>query len=268
MSELKLPTSLTAPVDSISELVFLIYGERKIGKTSLCAQFEDSIFLFFEPGGKGLSTYQLDIANWRDFQAAVRLLTDPDNKDAARFKTIIIDTVDICYDRCLDFVCKKEGISHPSDSAYGKGWKAVESEFKLQFSRLMLSGKGVVLTSHAEAKTFTGRRGNEFSKLAPTMSGQSRKYVIGAADIMGYYGYYKNERYLVIAGDEDLDAGHRLSDYFRTPDGERVKAIPMGNSAEEAYSNIVRAFQNKQTDIHDLEKKDQDKLEKSAMGKR
>lgn len=260
---LELPTEISQPVDSIGQLVILLYGERKIGKTSFCSEFDDTIFFFFEPGGKGLSTYQLEVPDWNTFIQAVKLLTQD-----KKFKTVVIDTVDICYDRCLDFVCTREGIDHPSDVGYGKAWKQVDLEFKEQLNKLMLCGKGVVLVSHAQTSEFINRRGNAYHKIVPTMSGQARKYIIGCADILAYYGYSKEDRYLIIAGEESMEAGHRLDKYFKTPAGERIRAIPMGNSQEEAYKNFVKAFNNQQTEVYD-ESYRMDQLETAKpMGKK
>jgi hypothetical protein len=42
-----------------------------------------------------------------------------------------------------------------------------------------------------------------------------------------------------------------------TPDGDQVFAVPMGKSAEEGYKNLVRAFNNKQTETYnELEEKE------------
>jgi hypothetical protein len=43
-----------------------------------------------------------------------------------------------------------------------------------------------------------------------------------------------------------LNAGCRLAENFRTPDGKPIHAIPMGNSVQESYDNLMAAFSNKQ----------------------
>jgi len=50
---------------------------------------------------------------------------------------------------------------------------------------------------------------------------------------------------LILRGDDHVSAGHRLTENFRTPDGEDVEMINMGHSAEEAHKRFVAAFNNR-----------------------
>ena len=67
-------------------------------------------------------------------------------------------------------------------------------------------------------------------------------------DVVAYYQYIGNERYLTIRGDEEVTAGTRTKNHFLTPSGEPIFRIPMGKSEEEAFKNLENAFNNKQTE--------------------
>jgi hypothetical protein len=244
---LTLPTQLSEPSTSLQDLIIALFGEKKIGKTSLLGEFEDCFVMQFEPGGKGLRLKAREVNSWRDFVGYVDLLI----KNPGQFKNVAIDTMDLCYTTCSRATCEKLGIDNPGDESHGKGWAAIDKEFTFQMSRLMKCGRGVILVSHAEPKEFTSRTGGTYHKLCPTMSTQARRYVTGVADIIAYYGYYGKERYLTISGSDELDAGHRMGERFRTPEGLPIHSIPMGNSAKEAYANFERAFNNKQADVCD-----------------
>ena len=178
----------------------------------------------FEPGGKGLRIFKEDMKDWKMFCEYIGLLEKTD-----RFKTIVIDTSDICYDRCMDFVCIREGVDHPSEGSYGSVWNAVETEYKKQISRILQTGRGVVFISHAGDKEFESLSGKHYSKIVPTMSKQATKFIVGLADILAYYGYYGTDRFLTIRGSDAVESGHRLKYQFKTPSGARVHSIPMGN---------------------------------------
>jgi hypothetical protein len=238
---LSLPAKASEPSESLGDYTILLYGERKIGKTSLAARFPGAIFLMFEPGGKGLSIRQVSVPDWEHFLGYLELIEKDD-----LIETVVVDTADIAYDRCVQYVAKKKVFSHPNDLPYGEGWDAIRKEFTAGMDRLMNSGKGVIVTSHLEIAEFKSRTGEAYNKYVPSMPKAARKYFSGVTDIIAYYGYFGKNRLLTIQGDDSIEAGHRAERSFITSQGERVHSIPMGNSADEAYLNLLAAFSNKQ----------------------
>jgi hypothetical protein len=239
---LTLPTELSIPAKSLSEVHWCIYGETKIGKTSLCSMFPGACFMFFEPGGKGLELFKRYPANWREFVGYVDLL----EKDT-RFKTVVIDTADKAYDFCFEHVCKREVMRYPSEKEWGEGWRLIRTEFSGQMERLARN-KSVIFISHAEDREFADGR-----KLVPSMGTQPRTFIGGFVDVIAYYGYHGDDRYLTIRGSERIDAGNRLKRRFRTKDGKgKVHAVPMFDpnkpdyDEEDAYRALLAAFNNEQ----------------------
>jgi len=249
-----LPEEPSQPVTDPGQCTILIYGEKKIGKTSLASRFPDAVFIMFEPGGKGLRIYRIPeddagcIASWREFKGYLKTLLA-----SKRFRTVIIDTVDFAYDRCLEHVCQQKGVEHPNEGNFGDVWKAIEAEFSKTFNSIIASGRGLIFISHAEDREFQTRAGSKYNKLVPSMQKAPRKFTAGIADIIGYYGYYGEDRFLTLHGSEDLEAGHRLRDRFRTMKGERIHSIPMGKDEDEAYANFLTAWNNKQRDTGEPE---------------
>lgn len=240
--QVELPTEPSIPSDNLLDYTMFIYGEKKIGKTSLAAQFPDTLFLMFEPGGKALRIFQTPVNNWAEFVAYVDLL-----EADQRFQTVVIDTVDIAYNMCFDAMCKRMGIAHPTDeNDFGKSWGQIENEFVSQMTRLLNLPKGVLLISHSVEKEVKTRFGQRFNRVTPTVPTQAYRYLTGVVDIWAYYGYENQGRALTIAGNEYIEAGCRLEEHFLTTSGERVRKIPMGSSASEAYANLVSAFNNRQ----------------------
>lgn len=238
--EYSLPTEATTPSENLSEYVQLVYGEKKIGKTSMWSHTPGTFFMMCESGDKALSLFRRPVLKWEDFKAYVYLL-ERDRK----FTTVIVDPVDNAHVYCTRYVCKKMGIDHPSDENWGKGWSAVREEFTDQINRLTNSGKGVVFLSHATEREIKTRTGVKYDKIVPTMSGSAREVLEGIVDIWAYYTYEDGKRVLVIQGDDHIGAGHRLSErHFRYPSGKRISTIPMGGSSKEAYQNFVAAFNN------------------------
>ncbi len=234
-----LPTKKSEPLGFLGGYSLLLFGRKKIGKTSLAARFEDTIFLMFEPGGKALRIYQESMDSWVKFEKFVDLLI----KDK-RFKTVVIDTGDYAYDRCSEQVCKELGIAHPSDAGWGKGWNGVKQRFTRPINRLLLSGKGVIFISHQKEEEIEERSGKKYHRKTNTLSGQAREALEGIVDIWANYDYEGRRRVLTILGDDFTDAGNRLEENFLYPDGTRVRTIDMGDSADEAFQNLEKAFNN------------------------
>lgn len=235
-AKLSLPTKKNTPANSLGDLSILLYGREKIGKTSFSAQFAEALFLLFEPGGKDLSIYARMVKDWKEFLGYIELL----EKNLDMFKTIIVDTADLCYKLCEEYMLKKLLIQHASDEDFGKGWSLMRDEFSRAIVRLLKTGRGVIFTSHAVEKEIKTRKGQKYDRVMPTMSKQAREILEPIVDVWAYMEYDEDgNRMLHLRGDAQIQAGHRLQNHFIG-----VDKVPMGKTAEEAYANFVDAFNN------------------------
>ncbi len=233
----------SVPATGLSAASCLIYGEKKIGKTSLASKFPNAYFLMCEPGGKWLKIRKDDVSDWRTLaQLLNQAIVDP------TIDTIVVDTMAKAYDYCFDYVLAKKKITTPNALPYGEGWKAIEEEFVDRMERLLKCGKGVIFTAHATIASFQSRDGSEYNKLIPELAKAALRFTSSSVDLIAYYGYYGRDRYLTLRGSEILEAGHRMEGYFQTPSGQALHSVPMGLTSQEAYNNFVRAFNNQQED--------------------
>ena len=240
LPDVSLPTEVSEPCESLGDFSMLLFGAKKIGKTTMCAQFPKALFLMFEPGGKALSVYQRRVKTWEEFKAYIKLL-----KKDSTFKTIVIDTADIMYELCFDYVCRKLVISHPSEESWGKGWRDIKQEMYSQVNELLNLEKGVIFISHVTQRTITRRDGFEYDVVESSMPKQAREVIEGLVDLWVLYDYQGSKRTLTIQGDDHVDSGHRIQGRFTYPDGEPIRSIDMGGSAKEAFQRFTLAFNNK-----------------------
>lgn len=243
--KLTLPTKLCKIVSDIGGYSILIYGRKKIGKTTICRHFPNALFFMFERGAKKLSIYKRNVKNWKQFKAYVDLVVEDEF-----FKTIIVDPVDIAYDMCFDYSCNKMGIEHPGGiKDYGKSWSIIKKEFSAVMGTLMTCGKGVIFISHQKVSKIETRDGDEIDFKTNSMSGQASEIIVGDVDIWANYDYTKNKRTLTILGDENVDAGHRLNEDPKPrllyTNGKPIKQLDMGDNSSEAYQIFLDAFNNK-----------------------
>lgn len=238
-----LPVERSQPFTEIEDFIFLLYGERKIGKTSFASMYPSCFVLATEAGGKSLSMFQRPVASWEDFIGYVDLLVDTKHD----YKNVCIDTGAELYERCSEYVCEARGVKHPNDANdYGATWKAIAQEFSRQHLRLFAADLGIIIIAHSTMTEVETRTGAKYNKIRPLLTRKAEEYYVGIADIVGYYHYDKKDRRCIqIAGDNFVEAGCRLEKSFKDPvTNKRIKSIPMGKSKKQAYKNFVAAFNN------------------------
>jgi hypothetical protein len=258
----KLETELTEPSDRLEDYIILITGEKKIGKTSLANMFgKKSYFLAFEAGYRGLRLRKTDIGptEWKKAKLAANAL----RKAKDQYGPIVIDTVDKAYESCERFICEKLAINHLADEDWGKGYAECKKEFDNFITELSQIGVGLILISHTEEREIKTRHGDKYDKIMPTMSKQARKIIEPLVDIWTCYAYDGKKRVLIIEGDDHVSAGHRLTERFRSPEGKPIRQISMGKDVEEAYDNLVAAFNNE----YEPEESDEDEAPKKNKKK-
>lgn len=239
-----LPTSASEPKRNIEDFSFWFFGRPKVGKTTLAEQFKlggkPPIHIFAEPGGKAISNFQVLIRKWNDAPKYLELIEQSD-----RFGAAVVDTVEALYQHSWNYQQKTMGWDHPSDLGYGKGWSAVKEPVLRFLDRVLgMPDKGAILISHAKTGTRSTADGDEVEDIHPNLSGAMLEDVAGMVDVIGYYFRSRGQNWLRIRPADNIMAGCRLEENFRFSDGSPVDVIPMGNSKEVAYQNLIAAFNN------------------------
>lgn len=181
-----LPTTKTKPKAGLAEFTTLIHGMPKIGKSRFVASAPDVLFLPFEAGLGALSVYQpLDdegnptiIESWKQFLNILGEIKDSGDM----YKTLCIDTVEIAYQLCLEYICKKNGISHPGRvKDFGASWKDVSCEFARVLNKLIAMPQGLFIISHSKMVEINTPSGPIF-RTVPDISEGARKRLTQIVD--------------------------------------------------------------------------------------
>lgn len=274
-----LPSKLTEPCEELLDYSFLIYGRKGIGKTTLAARFPKAVHFMYEPGGRALRIYKLPVKgncfeDWTDVRGYLKAL----KKKPGRFQTAIWDTGNKAYDLHMDWCIanKLDGVHPGKIKDYGASWRVLSDSFEEAHTQIAAMGMGFVCIAHEKFKDIEGSDGKEYTRVMPRFSSGCNEFYEGIIDVIGHYDYDGKERFLQIRGDECTVAKCRIEGHFLTPNGvniweeiesldpinneEKVNSlsnelskhyihkIPMGYSPKQAYSNLVRAFKNLQTE--------------------
>lgn len=220
----------------------LIYGQPKIGKTTLASQFPRNLLLAFEPGYNGLDNIMVQpITKWSDFKQVLRQLAQKEIQE--KFDTITIDTADIAWDYCEKFICSSnvnestgETPKTLGDIPWGKGYDLCKKEFDSALRQIAMLGYGLVIISHEQLKNVKTEKGDEYQKIMPTLSDRPKLIVNRLVDIIAYLRLSTEDgrRYIYTRGNDRFEAGSRF--VYLAPKIE----MSYNNLVEELYKAIEK----------------------------
>lgn len=216
----------------LREKIVMIYGDPKTGKTTTACKFPKPILIAFEKGYNAIGgVYAVPINKWTEFKTVLKQLKTDQVKE--KFETVVVDTVDIAYDLCEKYVCQKEGVDNIKDIPFGGGYAMVEKEYDEALRSIALEGYGLVTISHATDKPEKDEKGEDYSKIVPTLNKRASKVVTRMADIIGYSRGVKNDE-----GEIRTLLFMRGTDRYVA--GSRFKYTP--SYIELTYQNLVNAI--------------------------
>ena len=258
--KLSLPTTKNVPPSNLHESVVMIYGRKGIGKTSLAAQFDNSLVFMFERGRRNLEIMQIPQKgekplDWKTFIDYIELFLESD------FNTCVIDTIDRAYIACYQYVCAEYGIKTPENYASPYTvWDSIATEFETVLSLIQESDKGLIFLSHEKVRPLTTKiKGlrreddeNTFSyeRLEPSCKPAAFRFIQEICDFVLYYGFNEEYRCITVRSPNDVAwTSCGMSDRFNDPDGNPVNTFKVGTSPEEAYQTLNKANSNEVYDI-------------------
>ena len=124
----------------------LVYGRPKIGKSTFCSFFPNTLFLATEPGLNWLDVASVNITSWEKFLDTCAEIA----KGSHPYKTIIIDTLDGLKKLCDDWVCRSKEIDEIGNYKKFGAYHITTSEMSTKIMKLSLLPYGLVCVSHVK----------------------------------------------------------------------------------------------------------------------
>ena len=238
---------MKSPIQGTS---ILLHGPKKVGKTSLAADFPKPVlFIATEPGHryiskqKGVHIFKVYTEkDWPNFRAFVR-----DKLEILKPKTIVVDTTNTFYQICSTYVCRREGKEYPTEiGARGLGWDKVRRELLESLNELAMVSEKLNATQifichtrveEIEYRTITLKRQTYILQLQPD------DVVAANVDNIWHLGFavddegeeeISNYRTLWLKGNAHVMAESRDP----TLQVGRIRRL----RPETAYNQIVKAF--------------------------
>lgn len=241
----------------------LLYGGKGKGKTTASSTFPDCLNIAFEPRRRNIALRMYAINGgvtatdiiknrkedsnyldpWTEFCCVIEMaLADP------TIRTIAIDTVDILYECCQEFVCAEKGLANPSDkSDGGNTWNQLKYLFIAALRAIIdRDDKALLLISHAKERDQEFMDGvDSMSLVGPSCSNACLKILKQVCDFWFFYGVDDSKRCLTLRDYErnvDVSCGHGFLD----ANGEEITKLYIPNRVDAFYNTLNEAYQGTQ----------------------
>lgn len=227
---------------------WMLYGVKRIGKSSLAAKFPGSIIFKFEIASQRVRSVSCNCPTWLHFLKYIELLKVEKTQQRGSWQRqiVVIDTPFEAYARCKEYICKQNGILYTSDARdHGGIWDKISSEFRRAHMELQALGLGLIVVCHDQVNECSTRSGQKFDMVVPKLSKQADDLYRAIIENVIYYHYRDRQRWMTLRGSDFVFAGvigDEEDPVFMTPNGKKIYAIYAGETAGEAFTNLELAF--------------------------
>lgn len=252
---------LNEPPTDFIDYCYIIYGQKGIGKTTMCSQLsEKTLVCMFEDRyntkirmrvfpSKTVEEIENGEPNpWANFKkVAERIVADPEGSEV---DIIVVDSIDLAYLACQNHICSENGITHPNDANdYGATWNEVSSEFRSVMEAIRKApGLCLVFTSHCneDRMEINSAKKADLKKLtvySPSCGKKPSEYIKQSCDFAFFYGKHKQYRGIHIRWEDNIWTACGNDDHFLNSEGQMISILEIP-AKETAGAALRAAFEN------------------------
>lgn len=286
---ISLPTAPVEQYDHFWEQPICIYGRKGIGKTTSAMSIqqmldqeygegEKKVLNFrYEAGRRNLPILQVPFEkgkrlSWTSSKQYLDLFCDDDS-----YAVAVIDSIDVCYEQCYEYVCGEWGVRQPSEAGRDAPaiWDNIKIEFETTLRAILDCQKGLVLLSHEKSRTEVLADGTEYDRWDLSCKPAAAKIVKDVCEFVLHYGYTgtgtqtrrSSDRVMTIRNlDNCMEVACGRNDVFMQPDGKPLFRFKVPPVAEEVGPTILSAYNNELYD-YDFDPKAEERRLKAEQRK-
>lgn len=194
--------------------IITIYGQPKIGKTTLAAQAPKALIADVEDGVSRINCESVKIDTWRHFEDIVGWFA------TSEYQTLVVDTVDALEKMLWTHICARNKWKSIEAPGYRRGYvEALEMWIKLlsTMRQIRKNGKNFIFTAHSQVKNVLNPEGDSFDRNTINLDKSVAEYFFAQCDAIFYACYdafvSKNnaERGIAMIGERILRVGDSLA---------------------------------------------------------
>lgn len=213
---------------NLKNFVIGIYGDPKVGKSSLAAQIPNSLMIATELGFKAIpEIHAVPALDYTSILTILNQLKKPEVKE--KYEVVVIDTLDALLYIATEFILNSHGVKELNDIPWGKGHTELETIFKKIFKTIIKEGYGLVVIGHRTQKVDSDTE-VQYNTLALNNK-RVKGYVMGELDVLAAIESSRDPMQPSIMhfrASKEWDAGARFKNI-----------VP---SVEFSYENLVKAI--------------------------
>lgn len=151
----------------MKRIKMILYAEPGVGKSVFASKFPKPFFICSDDNYEWLLDFgakeeaHVKVTSWVEAKKVFK-------EEYNDYETIVVDLTEDLFMWCELEWCKKNGVEHPSDLGWGKGYSGPRNEFFVEISKLLAKDKNIVLLMHGEVITLKNKRGIEYNTYRPT----------------------------------------------------------------------------------------------------
>jgi phage nucleotide-binding protein len=205
----------------------LIYGQPKIGKTTLACSAPSPLLLDFDNGvGRVRDEHRIDtlpISSWQD-------VIDTLKEDLSAYQTLIIDTAGQMLDYMSAYLINDDDrLAQKNGALTQRGYGARKVMFRDFIQQVRMMGKHLIFVAHE-----TEEKEDDVTKKRPEIGGSSRGDLIRELDLVGYMQATGSERTVSFNPTEKYYAGNTC---------DLDATIKIGDCGSKANNFFTRVFE-------------------------
>jgi hypothetical protein len=200
---IELPTA-PVPIDSVNPGMLVLYGQSKIGKTTMLSQLEDCLIIDTEKGTKYVEGLKVQANSLKDLKEILSSLKASEH----RYKYIAIDTIDKISEWTDAHTCATNGVQTIGDLEFGKGYSISRNLVLKILENFEEMTDCLIVVGHRK-RTIIGDTSVEVKTSSLDLTGRLRGQLMSKADAIGYV--YRNDGKLMISfvPSEEVECGGR-----------------------------------------------------------
>jgi len=202
---IELPTAPVA-IDSVNPGMLVLYGQSKIGKTTMLSQLDNCLMIDTEKGTKYVEGLKVQVNNLGDLKEVLEALRTSEHK----YKYIAIDTIDKISEWADAHTCASNGVATIGDLEFGKGY-SISRELTLKIlDNFQTLTEHLIIIGHRK-RTIIGDTSLEVKTSSLDLTGKLRGQLMSKADAIGYV--YRNDGKLMISfvPSDEVECGGRCA---------------------------------------------------------
>lgn len=206
-----LPTEVV-PALTKSPKSLIIFGQSKVGKTTLLSKLKNCLIIDTEQGSDFVEALKVKVNSWDELLKIYVTLKTP---GAPKYDYIAIDTIDKVYEWAEQLVIVEYNqssgerpIKSIGDIAYGAGYNLVRSKLMSAVNAFKSLGVRIIIVGHRK-KTIIGSETVEFSSNSIDLSGKLKNILMADMDAIGYVYRKDGELMISFKTSDEIEVGSR-----------------------------------------------------------